>query len=237
MPAQHTQDEIYQKSKPFNMQKTILVLFFFVVALTIVFISCKKSEKIIAQDKPALIFKTDAERDANSAALVKLISEDNDWKNLKQINYEFLDVVVKSNVPVTSDLLNSGNPALQQLNSKEFQAKFDEAKILAGRLKDKYFQNSTQCYSCETMTEAKWKSFADKVNTFRNNKLAYNQFLIKLGVKSKKNISSMVEPDPISPAPDCNNWRFTLCGGACVVTAPTVVVFAACMAMCIAEFC
>ena len=73
MAAQHTQDEIYQKSKPFNMQKTILVLFFFIAALTIVFISCNKSEKITAQDKPALIFKTDAERDANSAALVKLI--------------------------------------------------------------------------------------------------------------------------------------------------------------------
>lgn len=219
------------------MKKAILFLFFFVVALTAMFVSCNKSEKVIAQGKPALIFKTDAERDANSAALAKLISEDDDWKTLKQINYEFLDVVVKSNVPITRDMLNSSNPALQQLYSKEFLAKFDEAKKLAGRLKDKYFQNSKQCYDCETMTEAKWKSFSEKVNSFRNNKFAYNQFLMKLGVKSEKNNGSMVEPDPISPVPDCNNWRFTLCGGACVVTAPTVVVFAACMAMCIAEFC
>ena len=237
MLAQHTQDEIFKKSKPFNMKKTILVLFFFVVALTIVFISCKKSEKITAQDKPTLIFKTDAERDANSAALTKLISEDNDWKTLKQINYEFLDVVVKSNVPITNNLLNTTNPALQKLNSKEFLAKFDEAKRLAGRLKDKYFQNSSQCYSCETMTEAKWKSFAEKVNTFRNNKTVYNQFLMKLGVKSEKNISSMVVEEPVTPAPDCNNWRFTLCGGACVITAPTVIIFAGCMALCIAEYC
>lgn len=219
------------------MKKTVLVLFFFVVALTIVFISCNKSEKITSQDKPTLIFKTDAERDANAAVLTKLISEDNDWKTLKQINAEFLDVVVKSNVPVTSELLNTNNPALQKLSSKEFLAKFNEAKKLAGRLNDKYFQNSKQCYSCETMTEAKWKLFSEKVNTFRNNKLAYNEFLMKLGVRSEKNINSMVVQDPISAAPDCNNWRFTLCGGACVVTAPTVVVFAACMAMCIAEFC
>jgi hypothetical protein len=219
------------------MKKAILILFFFVVALTSLFISCNKSEKVTAQSKPALIFKTDVERDANSAALAKLISEDNDWKTLKQINYEFLDVVVKSNVPITSNMLNASNPALEKLYSKEFLAKFDEAKKLAGRLKEKYFQNSKECYSCETMTEAKWKSFGEKVNTFRNNKSAYNQFLTKLGVKSEKNISSMVDPDPISPAPDCNNWRFTLCGGACVVTAPTVVIFAACMAMCIAEFC
>ena len=219
------------------MQKAILALFFFVVALTIVFISCNKSEKVTVQNKPALTFKTDAERDANSAALTKLISEDDDWKALRQINYEFLDVVIKSNVPITSDMLNASNPALHKLYSKEFLVKFDEAKKLAGRLNDKYFQNSKQCYSCETMTEAKWKSFSEKVNTFRNNKLAYNQFLMKLGVKSEKNISSRVDQDPISPAPDCNNWRFTLCGGACVVTAPTVIIFAACMAMCIAEFC
>ncbi len=217
------------------MKKAILILFFFVVALTSVFISCNKSENVTVQSKPSLILKTDAERDANSAALAKLISEDNDWKTLKQINYEFLDVVVKSNVPVTSNMLNASNPALQKLYSKEFLAKFDEAKKLAGRLKDKYFQNSKECYSCETMTEAKWKSFGEKVNTFRNNKLAYNQFLTKLGVKSERNISTTVVKDPISP--DCNNWRFTLCGGACVVTAPTVIIFAACMAMCIAEFC
>ena len=217
------------------MKKAILILFFFAAALTIVFISCNKSEKITAKDKPTLIFKTDAERDANSAVLAKLISEDNDWKTLKQINSEFLDVVVKSNVPVTNDLLNTNHPALQQLNSKEFLAKFDEAKRLAGRLKDKYFQNSKPCYTCETMTEVKWKSFAEKVNTFRNNKAAYRQFLTRLDVNPKNTVNAVVVEDPYMP--DCNNWRFSLCSGACVLTAPTVIIFAACMAVCIAEYC
>ena len=85
------------------------------------------------------------------------------------------------------------------------------------------------------MTEAKWKLFAEKINTFRNDKIAYNQFLTRLGVDSKNKGNSPTTE--LNVPPDCNNWRFTLCGGACVVTAPTVVVFAACMAMCVAEFC
>jgi hypothetical protein len=219
------------------MKKAISTVLFVVVALTIVFLSCTKSERVTVQNKPALIFKTDAERDANSAALTKLIAEDRDWQTLKQINYEFLDIVVKSNVPINIITLNSSNPALEKLYSKEFLAKFDEAKKLARRINDKYFQNSQRCSTCETMTDAKWKLFSEQVNSFRTNRLAYDQFSKKLGVKSEKNSSNVVSPDPISAVPDCNNWRFTLCGGACVVTAPTVVVFAACMAMCIAEFC
>lgn len=223
------------------MKRTISIFFSFIVALTIIFISCNKTEKIAAANKPCVIFKTDAERDANAATLIRLISEDDDWRTLAKINYEFLDIVVKSNIPITSDLLEFNHPALKKLNSKEYLEKFNEAKRLAANLMTKYFQNSTKCYTCETMTQAKWAAFAERVNTFRKNEEAYAQFLAKLGVGADNTASGQlagkVPLTDYAPAPDCNNWRFTLCGGACVVTAPTVIVFAACMAMCVAEFC
>ena len=233
MPAQHAQEEIFQKSKPFNMKKIISITFFLVIMLAVVLIACNKSEKVTKADTP-LSFKTDLERDANSAALAKLISEDNDWKALKKLNYEFLDILVKSDVPVSSYITNAGNKDVEKLNSKIYLAKLEEAKRLANQMKNKYFQNSKQCYTCETMTEAKLKLFAEKINTFRNNKVVYNEFLIKLGMKGEtQNKSRAGQSAPV----DCNNWRFTLCGGACVVTAPTGIIFAACLAMCVAEFC
>lgn len=206
------------------------------IMLAVIFLACNKSEKVTKADT-SLSFKSDLERDANAAALAKLISEDNDWKALKKLNYEFLDILVKSDVPVSNYLSNANNKDVEKLNNKIYLAKLEEAKRLANQMKNKYFQNSQQCYTCETMTEAKLKLFAEKINTFRNNKVVYNEFLMKIGMNSETSNKGKADPDQISTTPDCNNWRFSLCAGACVVTAPTGIFFAACLAMCVAEYC
>jgi hypothetical protein len=227
--AQHTQEEQFRKlKKTFIMKKLLSISSLLVIILAVTFIACSKG----GQEKAStpITYNTDAERDANSVTLARTISQDADWKALKLLNFEFLDILVKSDAPLGSYATYASNKNFEILNNPIYAAKLEEAKRLANVIKNRYFQNTAQCTTCETMTEAKWALFTEKIATFRNDKVAYENFSMKLGANSQNR-------ELIEPLPDCNNWRFTLCGAACILTAPTGVLFAGCLLLCVAEFC
>ena len=226
-----------------------MVLSIVVLSISTIFVACKKSATSVKEpEQTSLVFKSDAERDKNSVVLSKMISQDMDWKELVKLNYEFLDIVVKSDAPIENFESFITNKGFEKFNTGEYLTKLKKAKELAANLKRKYFSNSAQCLTCEEFTNTKLQKFRNRINEFRSNRQSYYEFLAKIGIHRNVSFTALRNGniDTANAAqfaaeavelPDCNNWRFTLCAGACVVTAPTGILFAACMAMCIAEFC
>ena len=92
----------------------------------------------------------------------------------------------------------------------------------------------------KNLLRKKIKTFEQNISLFRQNKAAYREFLSAIGYNNEEGgIQNIEEVDPPleEAPPNCNNWRFYLCGVACALSAPAPPVFAACLLLCIAEFC
>jgi hypothetical protein len=158
------------------------------------------------------------------------ISADPQWKEFVRIQATFLDRIVKSDI--TPELLSK--MTLKEMADKlkvseqSLQEEFETAKTLASSIIAKYFANEPVCYDCTEFTQEKMKTFQQKVNLFRQSTASYQEFHNTIGYNSELALVAL---------PNCNNWRFYLCGAACTLGAPAPPVFAACMLLCIAEFC
>ena len=211
------------------MRLKILVITGTIVASLI--IGCNKGESVesgnvIRTEKPA----------SKDASLAARISSDPEWKEFVKIQATFLDKIVKSDI--APELF--GKMTLQEISVKfkdseqNLKEEFERVKSLASSIMTKYFPNEPVCNSCSEFTQGKIQAFEQKIILFRQNKASYKEFHNAIGFTSE-------ETDPqnalVEPLPDCNNWRFYLCGTACALGAPLPPVFAACLLLCIAEFC
>lgn len=220
------------------MKKNFIRILILATCLPVAIVSCEKSREGSrgSEATPAILFKNDAQRDKNSELLSRMILNDPRWKALVHLYREFLDIIVSSNNPLDNYSEILSNSGFGILNSADYRIKLANAKLYAGKLMGKYFSNTRQCQSCNEITEKKWKWFAQKVSTFRRDEAKYRQFLEKIEL-STESVTDKRGRSGSEKLPNCNNWRFSLCAAGCVLTAPTGPFFAACIALCVAEFC
>ena len=150
-----------------------------------------------------------------------------DWQTIVNNNVKILNLIIDSNIDVKDiDLMNSDKIySLIKLDKKEAMKLLEDSKTAASNLNSIYFNDTEKCESCSLNSSENWSQIASKIEFFRNNKNAYKDFLNNIGYS---NLTAKV---------NCNNWRFYMCGGACVITCELPPIFAGCLMMCTAQFC
>jgi len=207
------------------MKVKILVIIATIVASLI--ISCNKGASV--ENKSEIQKQISPAKDISLAARV---SSDPQWKEVVKIQATFLDRIVRSDI--APELL--GKMTLKEISVKlnvseqSLREEIEKAKSLASSIMGKYFSNEPVCNDCTEFTPEKMKTFEQKIISFRQSTASYRKFHNTIGFNSE---TALVE----EAFPDCNNWRFYLCGSACLLIAPSGPIFAACLLICIADYC
>lgn len=162
---------------------------------------------------------------ANAQDVEKIVN-DTDWKTLIQNNVKILDLIVKSDIDVSNKELMMSDEFYVKigLDKKVANEMIKNSKLAAEKLRDKYFTNDLICETCNSIDDKNWAVFVTKINTFRKDKIQYQNFLSTIGYNPTSRVN-------------CNNWRFYVCGTGCAISIEVPPAFAGCLLICAANFC
>lgn len=219
------------------MNKKFLIIGCLILLLGGILWSCNKTQRY--QENQSLSIESPTLDVLNKDLPIK-ISGDQDWIELERLSFKYIDKIIHSQINVAKSKNFSTPEFAKQLNLplSELDNDFNKMRMLAKSIQVKYFQGYTNCADCSEYTEEKVMGFNNLINSARTSKDVYKklqqQFRVKT-ISSPGTINS--EYEEVADGPGCNNWRFYLCGAACLVSAPTGLLYAACIAMCVAQFC
>jgi hypothetical protein len=181
------------------------------------------------------------------AEKVKFLKNDEDWQINAENQMKLIVKIVESNVDINTIDFTNKSSYLNALGitNEEYDDIVSKIRTSTERLNKKFNLEAEKnalglsCKSCIDNPAVAASKMKAGLIELRNNSAKYKRLKHTFNSAHTNSLVEVAAPgdEQVGGLPDCNNWRFYLCGSACVITAPTAVLFAACMAMCVAEFC
>ncbi|MFI5451659.1 hypothetical protein ACHMWN_05825 [Pedobacter sp. UC225_61] len=220
-----------------NSKFSLVVALLLTVSVT-AFYACKKSGEKVEKITASIKNTAPAFSSLSPQQQVNVLSRDEDWKTIVELNTMFMDKVVNSKESFNSVTLNDEEKILSiiGMSREEYLGKVAKAKSAAERILTKYNISknlNASCASCNLQKNEKdFADFKQSINFFKSNRSTYEQ--------QRQNIitTSLVAAEPGGGGESlCCGPDFYLCATICAATIEAFPVYLACCYLCYRSYC